>query len=264
MKKVIILAIPGIGRKKQGFSKPLQSDIEKYAKNTPLENAWELVEAIPFKIAKVDENQDLLYERLQKHNRLEGIFSFRRFVLDAFGDGVTFDNGADKPGSVYFAVHSYLREKVQEINRLQRENPGAKMVIVAASMGVHLLCTYIWDADHNRGIFKEQPAGENENLRNLNFLFTIGCNLPLFYSGLHPDHIVPIDKNRRAPDFGWYNYYDKDDVLGWPLAAINDAFGAMVEDFEINAGIYVEAHLNYWKDKDFTKPFVQKLNSIIL
>jgi hypothetical protein len=254
--KVIILAIPGIGTHDKGFSEDLESDIKRFSKGTDLENSYKIVEALPFKFTRVDDNQ----EKLHVKNKLGGNLSLREFVIKAFGDAVTFEHGAEKPNSVYKKIHTYLRETIVKVNDLKVQNTGARIVIVAASMGVHLISTYIWDADNSIGIFETQNATERENLRNLDYMFSIGCNIPLFISGKEITKLKPIEK--RNSTFKWDNYYDRDDVLGWPLSDINDEFKALVNDFEINTGQYIGSHLKYWKDNDFTKPFVENLIAI--
>ena len=61
---------------------------------------------------------------------------------------------------------------------------------------------------------------------------TTGCNIPLFVAAHDP--VVPIDP--PATGFEWHNYYDPDDVLGWPLAGLGDDYGRLVTDHPINAG----------------------------
>lgn len=260
-KKIILLAIPGIGSHSAGYSNELHEAIRRYSKNSPLENSYSFIESLPFSATDVDQNQNALFTRLNTANKLGGMLSLRKFVMDAFGDGVTFEREPNGRNSNYKKIHRYLRDKVREVNALLNQNNGAKIVIVAASMGVHVLSTYIWDADNNLGIFKNEPATDRENLRNLDYLFSLGCNIPLFISGKNESEIQPIEK--RNDRFVWDNYYDEDDVLGWPLADINSAYGELVNDIEINTGQYVGSHVRYWKDKNFSKPLVQKLIELI-
>lgn len=259
--KVIILAIPGIGTHQAGFAKDFRNDIKRFAKGSILENNYNIIEAIPFAQTGVDLNQEAIFSRLNTDNKLGGILSLRKFVIEAFGDGVTFERNASSSNSVYRKVHNNIKEKIKEVNNLKDLNPDAKIVIVAASMGVHLLSTYIWDADNSKGIFENQIATEKENLKNLDYLFSIGCNIPLFVSGMAESEIKPFAK--RNNNFKWDNYYDRDDVLGWPLADINNEYNELVNDIEINTGQYIGSHVRYWKDNDFTKPFVKSLISLI-
>ena len=256
-KKIIILTIPGIGTKKAGYSKGFQNDLMKFSRGTSLENNFRVIESRPFSVTEIDANQEDLFKRLDAVNRLGGIFSLRKFVLEAFGDGVTFERNSIEPDSPYQKIHRYLRERIEKVNQLMKEHDNAKLVIVANSMGGHLLATYIWDADNTRGIFEEASATASNNLKNLLYLATIGCNIPLFVSGLRESQIEAFDK--RNNKFTWDNYYDKDDVLGWPLKQLSNSYGNLVTDYEINTGPYVGSHVKYWDDNDFTKPFTKKL-----
>lgn len=256
-KKIIILTIPGIGTKQTGYSSGLEKDIHSYAKGTILENNFRILETKPFGTTEIDENQRALFQRLDTANELGGLFSLRRFVLEAFGDGVTFERAANEPNSPYRRIHEYIKLKCEEAHGIMQQFDKAKLVIVAGSLGAHILSTYIWDADKGIGIFKNNPAEPGQNLRNLSYLATIGCNIPLFVSGLREDQIFAFES--RNSEFFWDNYYDRDDVLGWPLKQLSPSYDKLVTDHEINTGLYVGSHVKYWDDNDFTKPFTRKL-----
>ena len=89
-KEIIILAIPGIGTQKEGFSKDFEKRITKFSENTSLENNFRIIESRPFSVAKIDKNQTELFDRLNAANKLGGILSLRKMVIGTFGDGVTF------------------------------------------------------------------------------------------------------------------------------------------------------------------------------
>ena len=96
--------------------------------------------------------------------------------------------------------------------------------------------------------------------KNLDYLVNISCNILLFASGLAETQIKSI--NKRNDHFIWYNYYDRDDFLSWPLKQLSASYYAQVTDYEINTGLYVGHHEKYWDDNDFTKPLAQKLNEL--
>lgn len=260
MKKIIVLAIPGIGTKQKHFSDTLEKDIRKYAAGTAMLEAFQLIELLPFNASLIDLNQRKMYERLDGENDLGGILSLRKFVMYAFGDALTFERNPDGKDSPYKVIHRYLRTEFRKVNALLEEFPGSRLVIVAGSLGGHVLSTYIWDADHNLGIFEEHHADRLENLRNLDYLATIGCNIPLFVSGYEESKILAFDK--RNIHFEWDNFYDKSDVLGWPLRQLSPSYHELVTDYQINTGLYIGSHVRYWDDNDFTRPFTQKLVSL--
>lgn len=259
-KKIFILAIPGIGTKEEGFADDLKKDLEKHTKNSSVNGNFELIECYPFKESNIDKNQDNLFERLDKDNDLGGILSLRRPILKAFGDGVTFERNSLDADSPYQKIHRYLLSIVEDVNKKIKTYDNATLVIVGSSMGVHILSTYIWDADNGKGIFESVAATADNDLSNLEYLATIGCNIPLFVSGLDESQIKAFKK--RNPNFIWNNYYDQDDVLGWPLKQLSLSYKELVTDFEINTGQYVGSHTKYWDDNDFTKPLAEKLKSL--
>ena len=67
----------------------------------------------------------------------------------------------------------------------------------------------------------------------------------------------PGDVRNKAK---WLNYYDPDDVLGYPLKVINRAYDDVVDlDKAINVGGLFSSwnplsHNKYWTDDDFTEP----------
>lgn len=260
-KKIIILTIPGIGTQKEGYADKLKSSIEFYAEDTPLEGNFEVKECRPFALTHIDENQIDMYNRMEEIHDLGGMLSLRKFVMQAFGDAVTFERNPAQPESVYRSIHNFLKETIEETNRLLKSFDDALLVVVCSSMGAHVLSSYIWDADHNQGIFGIQQATNENNLRNLSYLVTVGCNIPLFISGYNESQIIPFEK--RNPDFEWDNYFDKNDVLGWPLQPLSSGYQALVRDHEINTGLSVGSHVRYLGHKNFTKPFTEKLIEII-
>ena len=57
----------------------------------------------------------------------------------------------------------------------------------------------------------------NSSDRIAAYFFSAGCNIPLFVSS--PNQIQTImPPNDR---FRWMNYFDKDDLLVWPLGPLN-------------------------------------------
>jgi hypothetical protein len=94
-------------------------------------------------------------------------------------------------------------------------------------------------------------------------LATTGCNIPIFVAAHKRMTIIPID--RPTPKFKWLNFYDPDDVLGWPLQPLSDEYAALVKDHKINAGRGLlkwltswtpMAHTAYWEDDDVVEPLI--------
>nr|MBC8147060.1 hypothetical protein [Bacteroidota bacterium] len=57
-----------------------------------------------------------------------------------------------------------------EFDKVKHKSIGFITIRKGDKLGVHLLSTYIWDADNNLGIFKNEHANTSNNLRNLSYL----------------------------------------------------------------------------------------------
>ena len=139
------------------------------------------------------------------------------------------------------------------------------LIVLAHSLGGHIMSNHIWDMQHPGGT---PPPGLSpfERMHTLAGMVTFGCNIPLFTFAYAT--VVPIEfPAAQLPNPGavrdkakWLNYYDPDDVLGYPLKSINAAYDAVVdEDIPISVGGWFSSwnplsHNKYWTDNDFTKP----------
>ena len=106
-----------------------------------------------------------------------------------------------------------------------------------------------------------------ERMRSLAGMVTFGSSLPLFSFAFTT--ITPIkfpapqlnsDLKKKAK---WLNFYDPDDILGYPLKPISPSYRKVVTtDVAINVGGWLSSwnpasHSQYWTDNDFTKPVAQ-------
>ena len=67
----------------------------------------------------------------------------------------------------------------------------------------------------------------------------------------------------------WLNFYDPDDILGYPLKPISEGYAEVVtRDIAINAGGVFSSwnplsHNGYWTDNDLTKPVADLISSFL-
>ncbi len=133
--------------------------------------------------------------------------------------------------------------------------------------------TSAWDdIQQGRGIVTP-GSGNFQQMKTLAGMITFGCNIPFFTlaykkADIRPIHfpgdaLTPAQKNKAR----WLNFYDPDDVLGYPLKAINQKYNQVVNnDVAINVGGILSSwnpmsHQKYWTDNDFTKPVVRFIQS---
>ncbi|MDP2714243.1 hypothetical protein [Rheinheimera sp.] len=215
----------------------------------------------------------------------------RRFMLFGFADAAALEHRKEQPHSLYH----YSQLKIARALYLAKQQLTAdgKLVLLAHSLGCHVLSCYLWDAQqakagikpaagiwrdikrYQAGISGDNPLTDEDIafLRGdrLLSLITTGCNIPIFVAAHAMEQIVPFNKPHR--DFVWHNYYDKDDVLGWPLADLSPGYAALVTDIEVNAGGgffgWLAAswnplsHNQYWQEKKVITALNTQLTALL-
>lgn len=177
----------------------------------------------------------------------------RRFMLFGFADAAALEHRKEQEHSLYH----YAQLKIARSLYLAKQQlqPKGELVMLAHSLGGHVLSCYLWDAQQAKagtkpsagiwrdirrfqaGISGDVPLSDEDIafLRGdrLAALVTTGCNIPIFVAAHAIEQIIPFTKPNNT--FVWHNYYDKDDVLGWPLADLSEQYANLVNDIEINA-----------------------------
>lgn len=171
----------------------------------------------------------------------------RDFAIHMVGDIIAFQPTVGVKNT-YEKVHASIASKLMDawIQQFQRRN--VPLIWVSNSLGSHVMSTYIWDT------MRDQPYPEIASFlcqKTIRYVFTTGSTIPLFtFAHKTPKPI------QLPPDARWFNLYDRDDILGWPLKTINPAYSkAVTQDIEINVGGRLSnwnplSHLNYWEDDD--------------
>lgn len=214
----------------------------------------------------VREREDALWHTLASRHTLRWD-DMRRFVISHFGDAIAYQRVPSQGTDVYRLIHARLREHLAGLRaQMGGDRP---IVVIAHSLGSVIVSNYAWDEQ------KAPTAGTSatEQMRTLAGLVTFGSNIPLFT--LYLDEIVPIafpapelaPEVRRAAR--WLNFFDADDVLGWPLRPLSARYAEAVSaDLQINVGSAFRAwnplsHEDYWTDDDFTAPVATMLRDLL-
>ena len=204
----------------------------------------------------------------------------RRFVVQTLADAIAYQ---DTPTSgdqinVYHEIHNKIGETLRALRARMRSGlpddaPEVPLVVIAHSLGCHMISNYIWD------VRKAGAPDAFERFETLSGIVTFGCNIPLFtlaYTNLEPiafptpgiERYFPAATPAReiADVTKWLNFYDADDVLGYPLRPLDPKYAATVsEDIPVNAGGLFSSwnpasHTAYWTDNDVTKPVADLLH----
>lgn len=180
----------------------------------------------------------------------------RRILLMNLSDALAYANNPTDKNSFYRSAHEKVRDA---IDQLEAElGDGVPVAVVAHSLGCKVIFDYVCDAQTGAGIWKGgKPPSEFQKLTNLRVLITTGCNLPLFESAVPAteQNFFRVNKN-----FQWINFYDRDDLLGWPLRPLGGRFKDIVQDQERNKiGSTLTAHIKYWRDEKLNEEIARNI-----
>lgn len=267
MPDVAVAVIHGMGSQTRDFAEPLIEELSRRIQNRgldPARIAWQ-----PIYWADLLTGAELAYLRRAKNRGNLDYLRLRRFVVTAFGDAVAYQQVTSPHNTTYGDVHGRVREAIHELYVGGLGSRPKPLIILAHSMGGHILSNYIWDAQKAR----DTAVSPFERMDWLSGLVTFGCNLPLFtfaYSQVDPIQFPPQRLRKDLKEKSkWLNFYDPDDILGYPLKPISEGYAEVVtRDIAINAGGIFSSwnplsHNGYWTDDDFTKPVTSLIASFL-
>ena len=269
MTDVGVLVIHGIGSQGSDFADPLMDELfERLDKDHGKDSDKVRWEPVFWADVLAKKQKDYL-KRANKNNDLDWV-KLRGFFLNAFGDASAYRKVPPQAGTinVYEEVHTIVAAAVTSLYTAlgSQDKP---MIVLAHSLGGHIMSNYIWDQQKH----PTPGLSDFEQMKLLTGLITFGCNIPLFtfaYDDPEPIKFPPPDLSDTLKQKSrWDNYYDPDDILGYPLKQINAKYKAAVsKDIPINVGGLIgswnpASHTKYWTDNDFTKPVAKYLAKFI-
>ena len=273
MADVILLTVHGMGETPRDYAADLEA---RLAAHIGPRFAQQVALRPVFYQDILQPNEREVWDRINASGAATPVhFAYlRKFLLFGFGDAAGLENRKEIPGSVYELAQGEIARTLLSAHAIR---PTMPVVFVAQSLGGQVLSSYIYDAQKAQagrpvgaGIWRNIDAwaaatlGRALTASEQSFLaagtcaglVTTGCNIPIFVAAHKEMHIIPIAPPTSL--FKWINFYDPDDILGWPLQPLSAGYRALVEDRAINAGGGVAglllrswnplAHNNYWSD----------------
>ena len=262
-KRVAVLVIHGIGGQRADFAEPLIRGVNREVKRLGADAsaiAWQPVYWDDLLVPR----QQAYLKRALKDGRLNHQ-RLRQFVVSALGDAGAYRQRpsgtlADtQSGRTYERVHARIQEQLSGLYHGPLSERPVPLVLMAHSFGGHILSNYVWDS-------QQTPDGKLSAFERMHWLagfITFGCNIPLFTFAVDKPVPIRFPATRLPARFKekarWLNFYDPDDVLGWPLKPVSPAYARAVDaDIRLQVGGAVSgwtpaAHLLYWRDRRFAR-----------
>lgn len=283
MKKVALITVHGMGSMDSDYNSELKKELFDR-----LGDAFDSLHIGSVYYQKILEpNEKRVWKSVAKKVRWDDL---RKFLLFGFADAAGLESNKQIPKSVYtLAQVEIAREMYLAFKAV---GPSAPVIFLAQSLGGQVTSCYFWDSIKKRnrenpefGVWHDLAANQFEIFGNdaptpealsfmqgatLRHLFTTGCNIPIFVAAHAKSDIKPIRPNT---EFLWSNYYDKDDVLGWPLAPLSPEYSQVVRDIQINSGGGVlgwissswnpMSHTQYWRDDEVLNPLEEAIRLFV-
>ena len=216
--------------------------------------------------------EDELDKRLKVKEKLSSFFGLRQFIFHSLADSVGYQITSATPPAdreIYDEVHKCFAQALAKLARNENAGPTAPLCIVAHSLGAVIASNYLWDLQHQSARI---PIGNNPLERGETFalFYTLGSQIP-FWSLRHKSFGTPISvpssnlaQHYQGLKGEWINFYDRDDLLGYPIQTINEKYAAQVIDKEVNAGNMATSwnplsHNQYWTDSEVVHLVAQGL-----
>lgn len=274
---VCVIVVHGINTDLPGYSSDFQAGVKALLPESMRSNARfrEVYWAKPMR----DRQKDYLERAGLNDDRKR----WRKMAVQALGDAAAYQKTRRLKNSSYYYVQRCILDELDYFDT----SPPRPVVFVGHSLGAHIVSSFAWDVHQWRQLSDEDVAKEPDadlrtlaerirkgspvtRLETFAGLVTLGSNMPLFTFTFGPDAVFPITMPKRegwTPAFPgaklpqslkdnakWLNYYSPNDLLGYPLRPLNDAYGAIecLTDIEVKVEGWIpnpyDAHVKYWTD----------------
>ncbi|MBN1218676.1 MAG: hypothetical protein JXM69_07100 [Anaerolineae bacterium] len=274
--RIAVAVVHGIGKQNPNFADELMAKLtEKFANQLSgkILNPHTQLVIEPIHWAPVMQDlEDLLWKRLSRGSVLDFI-KLRQFMVEFGADALAYQP-LPRERAVYEAVHGVVARGFR--NLADKVGPNAPLCVIAHSLGTVIASNYLYDLQKGYDFLPESVQMHHQQTplemgETLAFFYTLGSPIALWslrYSDFGRPISVPSPHLAKYhPDLNgeWVNFYDADDVIGFPLRTLNDEYRKVVKkDVEVNVGSFLTSwsplsHLEYWTDDDVLDPIAKIL-----
>lgn len=264
--KLAVALIHGIGRTEPGYSAPMQRSLkQRFAKGirgaVPDPGAEVVFEEVNWSSA-LQTDEDHLWRRLRGAAPMR-FGRLRQFMVNFAADAIAYQP-APSDRTAYDAIHTRVATALCRL--AERAGPRAPLCIIAHSLGTVIASNYLYDLAKSRNSFLSSSVRSCingtplERGETLSLFYTLGSPIAL-WSLRYPSFGDPIrfpvrklSQHHPGLQSRWVNFYDPDDVIGYPLKPLNAKYRAVVtEDRPVNVGSWLTSwnplsHVGYWTD----------------
>lgn len=276
--KIAVAIVHGVGDTAPDFADEMIAELsDRFTDATSVPAADALVFRPVYWARTLQEPENALWEQLKKGGELD-FTSLRRFMVSFAADALAYQPLPDER-SIYDDVHAKYAAALKSL--ADEAGEGAPLVIISHSLGTVISSNYLYDLANPRKKLHGPKTRAAQGTRpsplecgeTLAYFVTMGSPLALwslrFRDFGRPIQVPPAKLAKHHPELvpeaAWDNFFDPDDVIGYPLKRLNDAYAKTVtHDHPINVGSLLTSwnpmsHVEYWTDNDLTEPVAEKI-----
>ncbi|MBS4196304.1 chemotaxis protein [Lederbergia citri] len=245
-KKIAIAIIHGMGdQKEEDFAKEtiekIRNEFAKKLEYLVEDPASQLVIQPILWATVFNDREEELFKILVQDNELN-YQGLRRFLITYLGDAIAYQP-VETARQNYERVHKKIGEHLNILSVIAGDL--APLCVISHSLGSVIASNYFYDLQFKQNevtsIVNESSPLERGD--TLTLFYTMGTTLPLwslrYYNFSRPINIPSRSLQNYHPGLNgeWINFYNKNDVLGFPLRPVDENYHAAVnEDREVKVG----------------------------
>jgi hypothetical protein len=223
-----------------------------------------------------------------------GYIRLRRYVIEGLGDAAAYQKTKHRDGSIYYQVQDAIGAKIDSLDLPDLDN--CPLIFIGHSLGCHIISSFLWDLNklkqRSAAEIESEPdpevrkrweqlqnAGAFRRMETCAGIVTLGSNIPVFTFTFGPNAVYPITNSPKDASGGqltpafpgsalpkelqerarWLNFYNKWDILGFPLRSLNDDYRQAEKIHDICLwsqrpwflpySWFIFAHSCYWKNR---------------
>lgn len=274
--KIAVALIHGVGNQGPEFADAMTSELyEAFAALLPADDksVHDKITIRPVYWADILARKERILWNILKHEDGLALNTLRNFMMNFVGDATAYQPGRSRR-EIYERIHTRIASVLHEL--AEEAGPEAPLCVIGHSLGTVITHNFFFDLGDILAEAPEQLSSLSpcETGQTLALFYTMGSPLALW--SMRYDNYIPIPfpgalLAERYPQLKpqWINYYDKDDVLAYPIRAISRghfqlAKDGLLKDVQVNVGNLFRSwnplsHMAYWQDKDVVKPVARSL-----
>ena len=216
--------------------------------------------------------EDELWKRLKESGDLD-FMELRKFLVYFAADAFAYQP-TPKDRTVYDSIHTIFAETLRGL--ATEAGDRAPLCVIAHSLGSVVASNYFYDLQKGADMVSEPVRNQMgdtplERGETFSHFYTLGSPIAI-WSLRYADFGMPIavpspklSEHHPRLEGEWVNFYDEDDVCGFPLKTLNSLYRERVKaDVAVNVGGLLTSwnpasHLGYWEDNDVVRPIAKSL-----